>query len=407
MPGKSKRLGALSLLGLCLVLMNGCFGPTAVRQTRDRYNEAIRQTNDEELLLNLVRLRYNEHPSFLPVTGLNSQFELSAGADGRGGLDRGGRSNYGTGTVGFADRPTLTFAPQRSPELTRALLTQVNLDTLYLFSRQGWGPDRVLRLFVRTINGIDNATSGGGPVPADPPEFAEFRTMSDLLAGLQRHRVTILTTQQRSADLTDVVPVAAVGAQDAVAIKKEGLGVRALGPDRGYQLTQTRAVKVVEIDPGSVASAEVIGLGQILGLKPYLTTYDVLEAPEGQIRRGPELRTDITITTRSLLEVMYLLSKTVAVPEEHLDAGLAQLTRNPDGSPFDWYMVSGDLFRVCVSKHRPGSAFVSVPYRGYWYSLDDRDATSKATFNMFNELFRLQRIGAAEGQPVLTLPLGR
>jgi hypothetical protein len=166
-------------------------------------------------------------------------------------------------------------------------------------------------------------------------------------------------------------------------------------------------VKVVQVDPGSIASAEVLGLGQILGLKPYLTTYDVLEAPEGQIRRGPEPRIDITITTRSLLEVMYLLSKTVAVPEEHLDAGLAQLTRNPDGTPFDWCMVSGDLFRVCVSKHRPGVAFASVQYRGYWYYIDDRDATSKATFNMFNELFRLQRIGAAEGQPVLTLPLGR
>jgi hypothetical protein len=407
MPGKSNRLRGVALLGPCLLLINGCFGPTTIRQTRDRYNEAIRQTNDEELLLNLVRLRYNEHPSFLPVTGLNSQFELSAGADGRGGLDRGGRSNYGTGTVGFADRPTLTFAPQRSPELTRALLTQVNLDTLYLFSRQGWGPDRIFRLFVRTINGIDNAPSGGGPIPADPPEFAEFRTMIDLLASLQRRRVTVLTTQQRIADLTDVVPVAAVGAQDAVAIRKEGLGVRSLGPDRGYQLTQTKAVKVVEIDPGSVASAEVLGLGQILGLKPYLTSYEVVEAPEGQIRRGPEPRTSLAITTRSLLEVMYLLSKTVAVPEEHLDAGLAQLTRNPDGTPFDWCMVSGDLFRVCVSKHRPKAAFVSVQYRGYWYYLDDRDATSKATFNMFNELFRLQRIGAAEGQPVLTLPLGR
>jgi hypothetical protein len=407
MPRKSNQLGVLSMFGLCLLLTNGCFGPTTIRQTRDRYNEAIRQTNDEELLLNLVRLRYNEHPSFLPVTGLNSQFELSAGADGRGGLDRGGRSNYGTGTVGFADRPTLTFAPQRSPELTRALLTQVNLDTLYLFSRQGWGPDRVFRIFVRTVNGIDNASNGGGPIPADPPEFAEFRTMIDLLADLQRRRVTVLTTQQRSADLTDVVPVAAVEAADAVAIKKEGLGVRALGPDRGYQLTQTRPVKVAQIDPGSVASAEVIGIGQILGLKPSLMTYDVLEAPEGQIRRGPEPRADITITTRSLLEVMYLLSKTVAVPDEHIDAGLAPLTRYPDGTPFDWCMVSGDLFRVCVSKHRPGSAFVTVQYRGHWYFIDDRDATSKATFNMFNELFRLQRIGAAEGQPVLTLPIGR
>ena len=310
------------------------------------------------------------------------------------------REHSGSDRQGTRRRPAALYAPQRSPELTRALLTQVNLNTLYLLSRQGWGPDRVLRLIVRTINGIDNATSGGGPFPTDPPEFAEFRMLSDLLASLQTRRITILTTQQSSADLTDLVPFAAVDANDAFAIKKEGLGVRALGPDRGYQLTQSGAVKVVEIEPGAVASAPVVDLGQILRLQPCLTTYDIVEAPEGQIRRGPEPRTDIAITTRSLLEVMYLLSKTVAVPQAHIDAGLAQITRNPDGTPFDWCMVSGDLFRVCVSKHRPGSAFASVNYRGYWFFI-------KATFNMFNEIFRLQRIGAAEGQPVLTLPIGR
>jgi hypothetical protein len=384
----------------------GCLGPSSIRQTRERYNEVIQKTNHEELLLNLVRLRYNEHPSFLPVTGLNAQFELNAGANYRGGPERGALDNYGTGQVGFSDRPTLTFAPQRSPELTRALLTQVNLDTLYLFSRLGWGADRVVRLFVRTINGIDNATSGGGPIPPDPPEFSEFRTLSDLLADLDRRRVAILTTQQRRTDVPDVVPVAAIQAQDAVAIKKEGLGVRALGPNQGYQLTQTKPVKVVQIDPASVTSPEVLGLVQMLGLFPNLTAYDVEEAPEGQVRRGPEPRTKITFTTRSILEVMYLLSKTVAVPDEHVEARLVQLTRNPDGTPFDWCRVTGDLFRVCVAKHRPRTAFVSVAYRGYWYYIDDRDAASKATLNVFNELLRLQKIGASEGQPVLTLPLG-
>ena len=322
-------------------------------------------------------------------------------------MDRGGRSNYGTGTVGFADRPTLTFSPQRSPELTRALLTQVNLDTLYLFSRQGWGPERIMRVFVRTVNGIDNATSGGGPIPPDPPEFAEFRKLSNLLGSLELQRIAILTTQDRSTDLIEVVPVAAIQAQDVVAIKKQGLGVRALGPNQGYQLTQTKRVEVVKIDPVSLSSPDVLELVEILGLYPNQTSYEVDKAPEGQIRRSPEPRSKLTFTTRSILEVMYLLSKTVAVPDEHVQAGLAPITRNPDGTPFDWCMVTGDLFRVCVSKHRPKTAYVSVAYRGYWYSIDDRDAASKVTLNQFNELMRLQKIGASEGQPVLTLPVGR
>ena len=101
-----------------------------------------------------------------------------------------------------------------------------------------------------------------------------------------------------------------------------------------------------------------------------------------------------------------MLSKTVAVPEEHARKGIVRLTVNPDGSPFDWGMVTGDLFRVCVSRHRPNRAYVAVKYRGYWFFVDDRDVSSKGTMNLFSELLRLQRIGGVEGQPLLSLPLG-
>ena len=132
------------------------------------------------------------------------------------------------------------------------------------------------------------------------------------------------------------------------------------------------------------------------------------EAPEGQFLRNPEdpLRDRITFTTRSILEVMYLLSKTVDVPEEHCRKGLAQFTRNPDGSCFDWGQVSGDLFHVDVTRHRPETAFVAVKYRDYWYSIRDTDSSSKTTLNLFNELLRLQKVGTVEGQPLLSLPLG-
>jgi hypothetical protein len=402
------RLVVLTAFGPCLLLLGGCFGPTTVRQTRDRYNEAIRETNDEELLLNLVRLRYNEHPSFLPITSLNAQFELNASADYRGGPERGALDNFGTGQLSYSDRPTLTFAPQRPPQLTKALLTQVDLDTLYLFARQESNLERVLRLFVRTMNGIDNANSGGGPVPRDPPAFGEFRMVSELMQRVDGLGISVLTTEPRVADLTDTVPVAAVDASDLVAIKKAGYGVRLSGPGSAYQLTETKPTRMLVVHPQAIAAPELQELAGMLRLRLYQTSYEVEAAPEGQLRLTPwdEPRTKLTITTRSILEVMYLLSKTVAVPEEHCRQGLVRFTRNPDGSPFDWGQVSGDLFHVCVAKHKPRSAFVAVKYRGYWYYIEDSDISSKTTLNLFNELLRLQKIGAVEGQPVLTLPLG-
>ena len=68
--------------------------------------------------------------------------------------------------------------------------------------------------------------------------------------------------------------------------------------------------------------------------------------------------------------------------------------------------MSGDLFHVCVAKHRPDSAFVAVKYRDYCYYIPDNDLSSKVTINLFNELLRLQKIGGVEGSPLLSLPLG-
>lgn len=104
---------------------------------------------------------------------------------------------------------------------------------------------------------------------------------------------------------------------------------------------------------------------------------------------------------------MYLLSQMIDVPSEHISAGLVKETCNPDGSSFDWGQVLGDLFRVEVCKHRPKNAYLSVPYRGYWFYIDDADGSSKITLNLFAELFRLQRLSVVEGGPVLTLPVGR
>jgi hypothetical protein len=390
--------------GIC-----GCLGPKAVHFTRSRSNDVIQVSNNEELLLNLVRLRYLESPGFLPVSGLTAQFEADAGVLGRGGMDRGGPSNYGEGTLNFADRPTITFAPQRSPELTKGLLTQIPLETIYLFAANGFDDARLLRLFVRNINGIDNAGSGGSSSPLTRPEFAEFRHVAGLLSQIQRQRNVVLAVENRQVDVPDAVPIQTLTTEDLLKISAAGQGVRPLADKKGYALTRSKSVRLLRVLPEAAHSAQMVELTDALRLKPNQETYDVEEVVEGQLR-PTDLDADrvkITVTTRSVLEVMYLLSKAVAVPEEHACQGIVIETRNPDGSLFNWDEVLGDLFHVEFSKHKPKNAYLSVPFRGYWYYIDDTDTSSKVTLSLFSDLFRLQRLGAAEGQPLLTLPVGR
>ena len=58
----SLRFRHLAMPGLLFLFANGCatgLGPKAVRSERPDYNRQIVASNDAEVLLNLVRLRYD------------------------------------------------------------------------------------------------------------------------------------------------------------------------------------------------------------------------------------------------------------------------------------------------------------------------------------------------------------
>ncbi|MFO0879132.1 MAG: hypothetical protein U0840_17445 [Gemmataceae bacterium] len=399
---------AVVLLPFALLASCGCLGPQAVRHTRARYNEAVHATGDEELLLNFVRLRYGEGVSFLPITAVNAQFEFDTGAQYIGGISEDKAHSLGTGRVGFADRPTLSFDPRRSEALTKALLSRLDLETIDLLDAAGWDLGRLLRLVIESINGVGNALQAGGPTPATAPEFAEYQQVAGLMQRLYEQRLTILGVEQREADVPASVPFTSVDGQTLVTIQKSGYGVRSLS-EKGYVLTERKAVKGVRIHPEAVPSPEFAEITRILHLTPGLSFYEIEMAPGGQVRATATdaLQPRLIVSTRSLLEIMYFMSHAISVPEEHLTAGLVTVTLNPDGTAFDWGQVTGDLFRILVCKHRPKQAAVTVQYRGYWFYIDDADVASKTTLALFRELTRLRKVGAAEGQPLLTLPVGR
>ena len=59
---------ALAVVGALTLLSAGCqFGPTALKLSHTQYNQALQESSAEQLLLNLVRLRYGEAPVFLEV----------------------------------------------------------------------------------------------------------------------------------------------------------------------------------------------------------------------------------------------------------------------------------------------------------------------------------------------------
>ena len=116
----------------------------------------------------------------------------------------------------------------------------------------------------------------------------------------------------------------------------------------------------------------------------------------------PTNNREIAILSRSLLEVMTDLSSTIEVPESHV----AEKRVNPTFKDESAMGVSSPLIRVHSGLRKPADAFVTLPYHGAWFWIDDRDIQSKRFFSFMMFVFTLTETGGKEGAPIVTIPAG-
>ena len=74
------RRPCLLVLACLTLLLAGCanLGPKSVQAGRADYNTVLRDTADQQLLENLVRLRYRDRPFFLEVASVTVQFSYKS-----------------------------------------------------------------------------------------------------------------------------------------------------------------------------------------------------------------------------------------------------------------------------------------------------------------------------------------
>jgi hypothetical protein len=268
-----------------------------------------------------------------------------------------------------------------------------------------------------SANAVPNAVAVRGAAPArdDIPDFLPFRRAADLIQTLVKRGDATFEAEVRMKPQGVPVPIETVTLDAQVEATKNSVEVVAGRDPRTCVLARRERTLVLKVHPRGMASPEYLELCDLLRLRPGLAEYDV--AP-GDVPPEPEpIASDrygkIRITPRSPAQALFYLSNGVSVPPEHLVNGTARATVGPDGRVFDWRHVTEELFIVCCAKqhHRPEHAYVAVKYRDYWFYIDDRDHTSKATFNLMLQLTRidLSSVGSRtrQGSPLLTLPVGR
>ena len=360
------RRRALALALSVALTASACatnLGPRTLGPARFDYNQALADSWNQQMLLNLVRLRYRDTPVFLEVGTLLAQYSIGGSGSLGASIDGGGGDNsYGLGAgVDFSESPTITFSPLQGEAFVRRLLTPISPATVLLLSQAGWSIERLMLCCVQGLNGMPNAPSAAGPTPDYRPRFEPFHRLAYLLRELQ-----VRGYFKFQIDRT--------------------------GEEERFFVRVTRTDDP-QIDAMGAEVAEILGLDRE---RSEYTLVDETAPGTG----------DLLMAGRSLLGVLFYLSQGVAVPPSHVEAGWVTDTREEDGRPFDWDQLTGRLFRVSESASRPAEAFVAVPYRGHWFYIADTDLNSKTTFSLLTLLFSLQASGGGGASPLLTVATG-
>ena len=285
-----RRILALALL------LSACqtVGPRSLQYGRGQYNVAIQRTNGEQLLLNLVRLRYRDAPLFLEVTSIASSLSLELGADVGGTLGNpasGGGVATPASSVNYTERPTITYSPLQGQRFGQQFLSPVTIGHILLLYHSGWAIDRIFKVFLQRMGTLPNAPRASGPTPDAEPLYREFFRAADLLRALW----------------------------------SQGL------LDLAYGQYGEQPVLLVRIEPSAVGSREVAELSRLLGRPSPTTTFMFSDT----VRPGdPNL---VPIVPRSLLAGMYYASQGVDVPAEDKRAGRVTVTRSLDGQAFGYH----------------------------------------------------------------------
>ncbi len=398
---------------LSALCVSGCLGPKAIQYTRLRYNDVIRDTNDQQLLLNIVRLRYADSPVFIDLPSITSQFEISGGGNYLGGYGNqdNGPASLGSGQLSLRDTPTLSYHPREGREIAKALLTPLSAD-LFNVVRTGGDLEQLFLMTIQEINDVPNAAQAVNLTPSQPDNNTEFLRGIRLLSNMRKQQATelVIGVHEESDDSSDPISPAGVQGRDVLEAAKEGRLFRA-NDDGKMRLVKRERELFLRIEEEYTHAPEMLEAERIFRLTPGLSHYRIKselsnETDHDKPPDALEIKRTMFLNLRSVLQVMTFLSKGVCVPDEHARSGEAPVTAGPDGRPFDWTVVTAGQFVVHAQKHKPRDSECAVPYRGYWFYIAKDDVKSRAILSILEILFALQESAEKATGPLLTLPVG-
>jgi hypothetical protein len=328
---------------------------------RGDYNEAINKTEDEQMLLSIVKGRYGDTFSLLAVNGVaaNVRFYTKAGVE----VGIGPGNNYAgnlvpfSGGLAYEENPTITYTPVQGEQYMRQMMSPIPLDILLLAVRSMVSGAQQWTLLVNRINDLRNPDFLNAPSAEPDMRFIRFVELFEEL---------------NKAGVLDLV--------------------------RGPQ--KEAAFDVVIEDYKHQYSHKVREFMGLLDLKMPANDSTQIVIPAYFAVKTKKLW-GIAITTRSTLDLIEILRAAIEVPPEHAGEGLT-IYYPPLG-------LAGQNIRILSSIEKPKRMSVAVKYRGYWFHIDEADQLTKAYFRALRAFWSFSISASADNRaaPVLTIPVSR
>jgi hypothetical protein len=345
----------LALTAFLILSVSACahIGADSIRTDRIDYASAMAESWKQQMLLNIVKLRYFDPPTFLDVSSVIGAYELErqiALSAGFGYQSEKGANNILGATGTFTDSPTITYTPLTGEKFINALLKPLPPQTIFAMIETGHPADFILPIAVDAIDGIHNGSSA--PARSRHPDRA-FRQVAEAIGRIQEAGDLSLRMEKRNGH------------------EETWLSFR---------------------DDGDPAAARDIAF-VTRTLRLHSATGDYL-LTFGSRQHRPD---EIALLTRSMQEILVDLGAGVEVPPSDVTEGRA--TKVPP-------LTGGDcpLVHIHSGDARPADAYAAIRYRTHWFWIDDRDLQSKRIFMFLMIFSSLAETGVVPQTPIITIP---
>jgi hypothetical protein len=334
-----------------MITLAGCgtLGSGSVIRDRFNYNSAIGESWKNQMLQNVVKIRYADMPVFLDVSSVVSQYELQGGLIWRDDSLLAPFVARGS----YTEKPTISYTPLSGEKFIKSLMTPLPPEIMLHMIEAGWPADFIFRICVQAINGMYNQS---GFQMNSHPSDSQFNELLVLLGSIQKSGVLTFGIEHHADE------------DEIILMFREH-------PDPKIKSEIASVMRLLRLDPGTRRFTVTAGI-------------------------CPEDNNEVTIQIRSILMILESLAMGVDVPDSHID--------NAHSSDESTGLSAGGkpLVGIFSGKSRPKDAYAAIRYRSYWFWIDNSDMPSKRAFSFIQLIMNLSEAGEGNKGPVLTLPTG-